>query len=69
MQYNRCGRSGVLLPKVSLGFWHNFGSVDPFDRSRELVRYAFDHGITQRIKGTGFYKYQYVIEPKKAGNH
>ena len=52
MQYNRCGRSGVLLPKVSLGFWHNFGSVDPFDRSRELVRYALDHGITQRIKGT-----------------
>ncbi len=46
MQYNRCGRSGVLLPKVSLGFWHNFGSVDPFDRSREIVRYAFDHGIT-----------------------
>ena len=46
MQYERCGSSGVLLPKVSLGFWHNFGSVDPFDRSRAITRYAFDHGIT-----------------------
>ena len=46
MKYERCGRSGVLLPKVSLGFWHNFGSVDPFERSREITRYAFDHGIT-----------------------
>ena len=41
MQYQRCGRSGVLLPKVSLGMWHNFGSVDPYERSREIVRYAF----------------------------
>lgn len=46
MQYARCGRSGILLPKVSLGFWHNFGSVDPYERSREITRYAFDHGIT-----------------------
>ncbi len=46
MQYERCGKSGVLLPKVSLGMWHNFGSVDPYERSREIVRYAFDHGIT-----------------------
>ena len=46
MKYERCGRSGVLLPKVSLGFWHNFGGVDSYDRSREIVRYAFDHGIT-----------------------
>ena len=46
MTYRRCGRSGVLLPKVSLGFWHNFGSVDPFERSREITRYAFDNGIT-----------------------
>lgn len=44
--YNRCGRSGVLLPKISLGFWHNFGGVDPFERSRAITRYAFDHGIT-----------------------
>ena len=46
MRYERCGRSGVLLPRVSLGLWHNFGSVDPYQRSREIVRYAFDHGIT-----------------------
>ena len=44
--YHRCGRSGVLLPKVSLGMWHNFSSGDPFERSRAITRYAFDHGIT-----------------------
>ena len=46
MQYRRCGRSGVLLPEVSLGFWHNFGAVDPLQRSRDIMRYAFDHGVT-----------------------
>ncbi len=46
MQYQRCGRSGVMLPKVSLGFWHNFGGVDAYERSREITHYAFDHGIT-----------------------
>ena len=46
MQYRRCGHSGVLLPEVSLGFWHNFGAVDPLQRSRDIARYAFDHGIT-----------------------
>lgn len=46
MIYERCGRSGVMLPKISLGFWHNFGGVDPFERSRAITRYAFDHGIT-----------------------
>ena len=46
MEYLRCGRSGVMLPKVSLGFWHNFGAVDPYERSREITHYAFDHGIT-----------------------
>lgn len=46
MQYNRCGRSGVLLPKVSLGMWHNFGGVDDYQRSRQILRYAFDKGIT-----------------------
>ena len=44
--YQRCGRSGVLLPKVSLGFWHNFGGVDPYERSRSIAHYAFDHGVT-----------------------
>lgn len=44
--YQRCGRSGVMLPKISLGFWHNFGGVDPYERSRAITHYAFDHGIT-----------------------
>lgn len=44
--YQRCGNSGVLLSKVSLGFWHNFGGVDPYERSRAITHYAFDHGIT-----------------------
>lgn len=46
MVYARCGRSGVMLPKVSLGFWHNFGADGDFDLQRQIVRYAFDHGIT-----------------------
>ena len=46
MQYQRCGKSGVLLPKVSLGFWHNFGAVDNYENCRAIARYAFDHGIT-----------------------
>ncbi len=46
MEYKRCGNSGVLLPKVSLGFWHNFGGVDDYARCREIAHYAFDHGIT-----------------------
>lgn len=39
--YRRCGQSGVMLPKVSLGFWHNFGGVDPYERSRAITHYAF----------------------------
>lgn len=44
--YKRCGKSGILLPKISLGFWHNFGEVDSYERSRAITHYAFDHGIT-----------------------
>ena len=44
--YARCGQSGVLLPKICLGLWQNFGSIDPFERSRAITHYAFDHGIT-----------------------
>lgn len=44
--YARCGHSGVLLPKISLGFWHNFGGIDSYERSRAITHYAFDHGIT-----------------------
>ncbi len=46
MQYSRCGRSGILLPKISLGLWHNFGDVNPLSESRDILFYAFDHGIT-----------------------
>lgn len=35
--YKRCGKSGILLPKISLGFWHNFGEVDPYERSRAIT--------------------------------
>ena len=44
--YKRCGKSGILLPEISLGFWHNFGGMDPYERSRAITHYAFDHGIT-----------------------
>jgi len=46
MQYNRCGKSGIKLPAISLGLWHNFGSVDIFENGRTIVRRAFDRGIT-----------------------
>ena len=46
MRYNRCGRSGLLLPAVSLGLWHNFGGVDAFENARAMVRRAIDLGIT-----------------------
>ncbi len=44
--YRRCGRSGLRLPAISLGLWHNFGGVDVFENGRAMVRYAFDQGIT-----------------------
>jgi len=46
MKYNRCGNSGLLLPQVSLGLWHNFGSKDNFDNMKDLLFTAFDNGIT-----------------------
>lgn len=46
MSYRRCGRSGLKLPAVSLGLWHNFGGVDTFENARAIVRTAFDRGIT-----------------------
>ena len=46
MTYNRCGNSGLLLPALSLGLWHNFGGVDDFKNARRIVRHAFDKGIT-----------------------
>lgn len=46
MQYRRAGRSGVMLPAISLGLWHNLGDVDTLSLSRKKLHYAFDHGIT-----------------------
>ncbi len=46
MRYNRCGASGLKLPAISLGLWHNFGDVDIFENSRAMIRKAFDLGIT-----------------------
>ena len=46
MPYRRCGDSGLLLPAISLGFWHNFGAVDDFEEARRMMRRAFDRGIT-----------------------
>ncbi|MEH7225071.1 L-glyceraldehyde 3-phosphate reductase [Bacillus sp. JJ1566] len=46
MKYNRVGKSGLLLPAISLGLWHNFGGVDSFENGRNILRKAFDLGIT-----------------------
>jgi L-glyceraldehyde 3-phosphate reductase len=46
MNYRRCGKSGLLLPEISLGLWHNFGSVDVFENFRKILWKAFDNGVT-----------------------
>src|SRR5512136_2918395 len=46
MRYNRCGRSGLMLPAISLGLWHNFGGVDVLENARAMLWRAFDLGIT-----------------------
>jgi L-glyceraldehyde 3-phosphate reductase len=46
IKYNRCGKSGLLLPAISLGLWHNFGGVDVFENGKDIVLNAFDKGIT-----------------------
>lgn len=46
MLYRRCGRSGILLPVISIGLWHNFGHVDDFENSRNILKTCFDYGIT-----------------------
>ena len=46
MTYNRCGRSGLKLPAISLGLWYNFGGLDPFENGRAMARAAFDRGVT-----------------------
>lgn len=46
MKYERCGKSGILLPRVALGMWHNFGSVDRYETMKEVIFASFDSGIT-----------------------
>ena len=46
MEYHRTGKSGLLLPALSLGFWHNFGTRDNYDNMKQMCFTAFDHGIT-----------------------
>jgi L-glyceraldehyde 3-phosphate reductase len=46
MPYGHSGKSGLLLPAISLGLWHNFGEVDDYHNARKMIHYAFDHGIT-----------------------
>ncbi len=46
MKYRRCGKSGIMLPMISLGLWHNFGDITPMENQRALLRSAFDMGIT-----------------------
>ena len=46
MTYNRCGKSGLLLPAISLGLWHNFGEIDSYENAKNIIHLAFDNGIT-----------------------
>ena len=46
MQYRRCGKSGIMLSAISLGLWHNFGDVDDQENCRNIIKLAFDSGIT-----------------------
>lgn len=54
MLYRRCGRSGLKLPAISLGLWHNFGSKDPWENYRKILRLAFDRGITHFDLGNNY---------------
>jgi hypothetical protein len=66
MQYKYCGNSGLLLPRISLGLWHNFGSVDDFGVATDMIKYAFDSGnftIVNKKMGVKFgwyYKMAYL---------
>ena len=46
MEYRNCGKSGLKIPVVALGLWHNFGGIDTFENARDMIRYSFDNGIT-----------------------
>ena len=47
--YRHCGKSGLMLPPIALGLWHNFGSVDNYENMKQMCFTAFDHGITHLI--------------------
>lgn len=76
MTYNRCGKSGLLLPAISLGLWHNFGSVDNFENGQNIIRRAFDRGITHfdlannygPAPGTAEENFGKIIKQDFAGN-
>jgi hypothetical protein len=51
-QFNRCGRSGIVLPPISLGLWQNFGGVNVFETGRAVLRRAFDRGVATSISPT-----------------
>ncbi|MDB5199068.1 MAG: aldo/keto reductase [Chitinophagaceae bacterium] len=76
MIYNRCGKSGLLLPAVSLGLWQNFGSVDDFKNARKMVCHAFDRGITHfdlannygPLPGTAEENFGKIIKKNFTGN-
>ena len=51
MNYNRCGKSGLKLPQLPIGLWHNFGNITPFGVQQSILRTAFDNGITHFSNG------------------
>ena len=55
MKYRRAGKSGILLPEISLGLWHNFGDVDTLSGSKEKIHHAFDKGITYIDLANNYY--------------
>ena len=62
--YRRCGASGLMLPAVSLGLWHNFGDTAPYENMRALCRTAFDHGITHFDLANNSYRDELIISTK-----
>lgn len=63
MPYKYCGKSGLQLPLISLGLWHNFGSVDNFDVATDMIKYAFDHGVTHFDLETIMVLFPEVLKP------
>ena len=68
MPYHRCGKSGLLLPAVSLGFWHNFGDTARYENMEKLCFTAFDHGITHFRENFRPYRDELIISTKALEN-